>query len=139
MEALKNNDVDTYREMLKQQQTKLPGDAGERFQVLSSFLSQTEDYLHKLGGKISAVKYQQERDEAAVAATLAARAQVWYSTYLPLFQRKFDGISSNNLVVHVFQGLSEEEIDAAALQAREGVDARLHSPDRASDSVSKYV
>ena len=84
MEALKNNDVDTYREMLKQQQTKLPGDAGERFQVLSSFLSQTEDYLHKLGGKISAVKYQQERDEAAVAATLAAKAQVCYST-LPTF------------------------------------------------------
>eukprot|EP00250_Pteridium_aquilinum_P019069 c24278_g2_i1 orf=2-5470(-) len=110
MEALKNNDVDTYREMLKQQQTKLPGDAGERFQVLSSFLSQTEDYLHKLGGKISAVKYQQEREEAAVAAMLAAKAQ----------------------------GLSEEEVEAAALRARDEVDERLQSPDRPSESVSKY-
>lgn len=110
MEALKNNDVDTYREMLKQQQTKLPGDAGERFQVLSSFLSQTEDYLHKLGGKISAVKTQQEREEAAVAAIAAAKAQ----------------------------GLSEEEVEAAAAQASEEVDARCQLPDSASDSVSKY-
>ncbi|MCO5607977.1 hypothetical protein L7F22_062179 [Adiantum nelumboides] len=110
MEALKNNDVDTYREMLKQQQTKLPGDAGERFQVLSSFLSQTEDYLQKLGGKISAVKYQQEREEAAVAAMLAAKAQ----------------------------GLSEEEVEAATIRARDEVDARLQSPERATESVSKY-
>ena len=76
MEALKNNDVDAYREMLKQQQGQLPGDAGERFEVLSSFLTQTEEYLHKLGGKISAVKNHQEREEAAVAAAAAARAQV---------------------------------------------------------------
>ncbi|KAH7294245.1 hypothetical protein KP509_28G062400 [Ceratopteris richardii] len=110
MEALKNNDVDTYREMLKQQQTKLPGDAVERFEVLNSFLSQTEDYLHKLGGKISAVKYQQEREEAAVAAMLAARAQ----------------------------GLSEEDVEAAAIHARDEVDARLQSPDRSLDSVNKY-
>jgi SWI/SNF-related matrix-associated actin-dependent regulator of chromatin subfamily A protein 2/4 len=76
MEALKNNDVDAYREMLKQQQGQLPGDAGERFEVLSSFLTQTEEYLHKLGGKISAVKNHQEREEAAIAAAAAARAQV---------------------------------------------------------------
>lgn len=76
MEALKNNDVDAYREMLKQQQGQLPGDAGERFEVLSSFLTQTEEYLHKLGGKISAVKNHQEREEAAIAAAASARAQV---------------------------------------------------------------
>lgn len=76
MEALKNNDVDAYREMLMQQQTQMPGDAGERFEVLSSFLTQTEEYLQKLGGKISAVKNQQEREEAALFAAAAARAQV---------------------------------------------------------------
>lgn len=76
MEALKNNDVDAYREMLLQQQTQMPGDAGERFEVLSSFLSQTEEYLHKLGGKISAVKNQQEMEEAKIVAAASARAQV---------------------------------------------------------------
>ncbi|XP_024372220.1 ATP-dependent helicase BRM isoform X2 [Physcomitrium patens] len=91
MEALKNNDVDAYREMLKQQQGQLNGDAGERFEVLSSFLSQTEEYLHKLGGKISAVKNHQEREEAATAAAASARAQ----------------------------GYSEEEAQQAAIRASE--------------------
>ncbi|PPS18355.1 hypothetical protein GOBAR_AA02215 [Gossypium barbadense] len=50
MEALKNNDVERYREMLIEQQTNIPGDAAERYEVLSSFLTQTEEYLHKLGG-----------------------------------------------------------------------------------------
>ncbi|KAF9668977.1 hypothetical protein SADUNF_Sadunf14G0059600 [Salix dunnii] len=49
MEALKNNDVERYREMLLEQQTSISGDASERYAVLSSFLTQTEEYLHKLG------------------------------------------------------------------------------------------
>jgi SWI/SNF-related matrix-associated actin-dependent regulator of chromatin subfamily A protein 2/4 len=84
MEALKNNDVDAYREILRQQQTQLPGDAGERFEVLSAFLTQTEEYLHKLGGKISAVKNQQEREEAALAAAAAARARVLIFSSFPI-------------------------------------------------------
>ncbi|KAK8930626.1 ATP-dependent helicase BRM [Platanthera zijinensis] len=40
LEALKNNDVDRYREMLIEQQTGIPGDAAHRYTVLSSFLSQ---------------------------------------------------------------------------------------------------
>ncbi len=84
MEALKNNDVDAYREILRQQQTQLPGDAGERFEVLSAFLTQTEEYLHKLGGKISAVKNQQEREEAALAAAAAARARVCIFSSFPI-------------------------------------------------------
>lgn len=76
MEALKNNDVERYREMLLEQQTSMPGDAAERYSVLSSFLSQTEEYLHKLGGKITAAKSQQEVAEAANIAAAAARLQV---------------------------------------------------------------
>jgi len=75
MEALKNNDVDRYREMLLEQQTNVPGDASQRYAVLSSFLSQTEEYLHKLGGKITAAKNHQEVEEAAKAAAAAARSQ----------------------------------------------------------------
>ncbi|KAL3622142.1 hypothetical protein CASFOL_033553 [Castilleja foliolosa] len=113
MEALKNNDVERYREMLLEQQN-VPGEAAERYAVLSSFLSQTEDYLHKLGSKITATKNQQEVEEAANAAAAAARAQ----------------------------GLSEEELRAAAACAREEVMIRnrfseMNAPHESS-SVNKY-
>ena len=75
MEALKNNDVERYREMLLEQQTSIPGEAAERYNVLSSFLTQTEEYLQKLGSKITATKNQQEVEDAANAAANAARAQ----------------------------------------------------------------
>ncbi|KAJ8498993.1 hypothetical protein OPV22_009545 [Ensete ventricosum] len=93
MEALKNNDMDRYREMLLEQQTNVPGDASQRYVVLSSFVSQTEEYLHKLGGKITAAKSHQEVEEAAKVAAAAARAQ----------------------------GLSTEEVRAAAACAGEEV------------------
>ncbi|KAI3444521.1 hypothetical protein Pfo_001186 [Paulownia fortunei] len=114
MEALKNNDVERYREMLLEQQTNIPGEAAERYAVLSSFLTQTEEYLHKLGSKITAAKNQQEVEEAANAAAAAARAQ----------------------------GLSEEEVRAAAACAREEVMIRnrfseMNAP-RDSSSVNKY-
>ncbi|XP_042049647.1 ATP-dependent helicase BRM-like [Salvia splendens] len=114
MEALKNNDVERYREMLLEQQTNLPGEAAERYAVLSSFLSQTEEYLHKLGSKITATKNQQEVEEAANAAATAARAH----------------------------GLSEEEVRAAAACARDEVMIRnrfseMNAP-RDSQSVNKY-
>ncbi|GAB4844503.1 hypothetical protein Ancab_037881 [Ancistrocladus abbreviatus] len=114
MEALKNNDVERYREMLLEQQTSMPGDAAERYAVLSSFLTQTEEYLHKLGGKITAAKNQQEVEEAAAAAASAARAQ----------------------------GLSEEEVRAAAACAGKEVMIRnrfseMNAPKDAS-SVNKY-
>ncbi|KAM1019379.1 hypothetical protein ACFX13_041467 [Malus domestica] len=114
MEALKNNDVERYREMLLEQQTSIPGDAAERYAVLSSFLSQTEEYLHKLGSKITAAKNQQEVEEAANAAAAAAR----------------------------LQGLSEEEVRTAAACAGEEVMIRnrfieMNAP-RDSSSVNKY-
>ncbi|XVE77163.1 hypothetical protein DITRI_Ditri13aG0039700 [Diplodiscus trichospermus] len=114
MEALKNNDVERYREMLIEQQTNIPGDAAERYEVLSSFLTQTEEYLHKLGSKITAAKNQQEVEEAANAAAVAAR----------------------------LQGLSEEEVRVAAACAGEEVMIRnrfmeMNAPKDGS-SVSKY-
>ncbi|KAK8654521.1 hypothetical protein V6N13_128484 [Hibiscus sabdariffa] len=114
MEALKNNDVERYREMLIEQQTNISGDAAERYEVLSSFLTQTEEYLHKLGSKITAAKNQQEVADAANAAAVAAR----------------------------LQGLSEEEVRAAAACAGEEVMIRnrfmeMNAP-REGSSVSKY-
>ncbi|KAH1085742.1 hypothetical protein AAZX31_07G066600 [Glycine max] len=114
LEALKNNDVDRYREMLLEQQTSIPGDAAERYAVLSTFLTQTEEYLHKLGSKITTAKNQQEVEEAAKAAAAAAR----------------------------LQGLSEEEVRAAAACAGEEVMIRnrfleMNAP-RDSSSVNKY-
>ncbi|KAJ8749051.1 hypothetical protein K2173_013496 [Erythroxylum novogranatense] len=114
MEALKNNDVERYREMLLEQQTSISGDAAERYAVLSSFLTQTEEYLHKLGSKITAAKNQQEVEEAANAAAAAAR----------------------------LQGLSEEEVRAAAACAGEEVMIRnrfmeMNAP-KDSASVNKY-
>ncbi|KAK4415921.1 ATP-dependent helicase BRM [Sesamum alatum] len=114
MEALKNNDVERYREMLLEQQTNVPGDAAERYAVLSSFLTQTEEYLHKLGSKITATKSQQEFEEAANARAAAAR----------------------------LQGLSEEEVRAAAACAREEVMIRNRFSEmnarKDSSSVNKY-
>ncbi|KAL5796148.1 hypothetical protein ACOSQ2_000968 [Xanthoceras sorbifolium] len=114
MEALKNNDVKRYREMLLEQQTSISGDASERYAVLSSFLTQTEEYLSKLGSKITAAKNQQEVEEAANAAAAAAR----------------------------LQGLSEEEVRAAAACAGQEVMIRnrfmeMNAP-RDSSSVNKY-
>ncbi|XP_076907787.1 ATP-dependent helicase BRM-like isoform X2 [Bidens hawaiensis] len=114
MEALKNNDVERYREILLEQQNNVPSEAAERYEVLSSFLSQTEDYLNKLGGKLTAAKNQQEAEEATNAAAAVARAQ----------------------------GLSEEEVRAAASRAREEVLIRnrfteMNAP-QDSSSVSKY-
>nr|XP_010918746.1 ATP-dependent helicase BRM [Elaeis guineensis] len=114
MEALKNNDVDRYREMLLEQQTSIPGDAAQRYAVLSSFLSETERYLHKLGGKITAAKNHQEVVEAANVAAAAARSQ----------------------------GLSEEEVKAAATCAGEEVTIRnrfseMNAPKDGS-SVNRY-
>ncbi|KAE8699765.1 ATP-dependent helicase BRM [Hibiscus syriacus] len=114
MEALKNNDVERYREMLIEQQTNMTGDAAERCEVLSSFLTRTEEYLHKLGSKITATKNQQELQEAANAAAVSAR----------------------------LQGLSEEEVRVAAARAGEEVMIRnrfteMNAP-KDGLSVSKY-
>ncbi|KAK1393926.1 hypothetical protein POM88_012982 [Heracleum sosnowskyi] len=63
------------RNQIEKSYDLLQSDGEERYVVLSSFLSQTEEYLHKLGSKITATKSQQEVEEAANAAAAAARAQ----------------------------------------------------------------
>ncbi|XP_074332778.1 ATP-dependent helicase BRM-like [Apium graveolens] len=77
MEALKNNDVERYKGMLLEKQTSIPGDGAERNAVLPSILSKTEEYLHKLGSKITVTKSQQEVEEAASVTAAAARAQAF--------------------------------------------------------------
>jgi len=66
LEALKANDIDAYRQLLEQ---GAPGPTGEmRYKELQNFLSQTEEYLNKLAGKVSAVKLEQSRIEVAAKA-----------------------------------------------------------------------
>lgn len=65
MEALKNNNVDRWT------------DECSWWCCCSLIIFQTEEYLHKLGGKITAAKNYQEAEEAANAAVAAARAQIF--------------------------------------------------------------
>eukprot|EP00898_Chlorokybus_atmophyticus_P002760 jgi/Chlat1/3485/Chrsp23S03787 len=102
LQAIQENDLDAYRRLISEQ-AAAPGSADERFkvgqhvlplccvaltkghiliwyrsaQVLSDFLSETEKYLQKLGGKVAAVKAQQElAQEAAHAAREAMEEQL---------------------------------------------------------------
>ena len=68
------HDFEAYQELLRE--TAGPGSAVERYEVISKFLSDTEDYLHKLAAKVASVKLSQEASEAAAAAIAEARAQV---------------------------------------------------------------
>ena len=52
-----------------------PETAGERYNAISSFLSATEDYLHRLAGKVASVRLAQEASEAAATAMSEARSQ----------------------------------------------------------------
>ncbi|KAH9316496.1 hypothetical protein KI387_025123, partial [Taxus chinensis] len=112
LKALKNNDVDFYRKMLEQQ-TQLSGDVGECYKILSFFLSQTEEYLQKLGSKIIAVKNNQEVETVMVTASAAQS-----------------------------KGISEEEVDRAATFSQKDVVNRNHfsacSPCRDKLSINKY-
>ncbi|KAM7260904.1 hypothetical protein ACFE04_026379 [Oxalis oulophora] len=110
MEALRNNDHERYKAILKEQH----GDAEEKYRVLCSFLSQTEEYLHTLGNKISATKDNQKMEEAAKDAAEAAQSQ----------------------------GLSKEEVRLAAACAREEVMIKnqfseINAP-KDSSSANKY-
>ncbi|BDA42833.1 ATP-dependent helicase BRM [Coccomyxa sp. Obi] len=73
MEALKANDFEAYQQILRE--TAGPGTSGERYEVISRFLSTTEEYLHKLASKVAHVKLAQEASEAAALAVSRARAQ----------------------------------------------------------------
>ena len=68
------HDWQAYQELLAKQ--KGPEGASERYEVINRFLDDTEDYLHKLAGKVASVKLSQETSEAAAQAMAEARAQV---------------------------------------------------------------
>ena len=57
-------------------ETAPPGSSTERFEVISKFLTTTEEYLNKLSTKVASVKMTQEASEAAALAVSKARAQV---------------------------------------------------------------
>lgn len=68
------HDFEAYQEMLRE--TAPPGSSTERFEVISKFLTTTEEYLNKLSSKVASVKMTQEASEAAALAVSKARAQV---------------------------------------------------------------
>ncbi len=72
--SVQANDFEAYQELLREQGAKET--QGERYEVITKFLNDTEDYLHKLAGKVSNVKLQQEASEAFTKATAEARAMV---------------------------------------------------------------
>jgi len=86
MEALKSNDIEAYKKLLaeaaktKESIEGYPAGAdgegeGNKYEALQEFLSETEGYLEKLGGKIASVKISQARSEAATEAAAKAAAE----------------------------------------------------------------
>jgi len=84
VEALKANDMEAYRQLLAEARGRegaeglgaSPGisAADERYASLQEFLEKTEGYLSQLGGKIAALKLDQQRSEAAARAAAEAEA-----------------------------------------------------------------
>ena len=81
--ALKANDMEAYRVLLAEARGREGGvgggvadgagaDTDERYASLQEFLEKTEGYLSQLGGKIAALKLDQQRSEAAAAAASVA-------------------------------------------------------------------
>ena len=77
---LQAHDWQAYQELLAKQ--KGTEGASEKYEVINRFLDDTEDYLHKLAGKVASVKLSQEASEAAAQAMAEARAQVCCSLQL---------------------------------------------------------
>ena len=71
--AAQAHDFEAYQELL--QETGGAGGVEARYHAISRFLSDTEDYLHRLAAKVASVKLSQEASEAAAAAVAEARAQ----------------------------------------------------------------
>ncbi len=75
------HDFEAYQEMLRE--TAPQGTSSERFEVISKFLTTTEEYLNKLSSKVASVKMTQEASEAAALAVTKGRAQVRLLCFLP--------------------------------------------------------
>ena len=82
VEALKANDMEAYRKLLAEARGREGGELGssaaysndDRYASLQEFLEKTEGYLQQLGGKIAALKLDQQRSEAAATAAAEAEA-----------------------------------------------------------------
>jgi SWI/SNF-related matrix-associated actin-dependent regulator of chromatin subfamily A protein 2/4 len=111
MDALKAHDFEAYKEMLRKQAGGSLT-AGERFEAIEKFLADTEEYLHKLAGKIASVKLSAEMSTAAANAIAAARAA----------------------------GLSEEEAqERARVAANEAVAVKAAAAAAAGDGAAGHV
>ncbi|KAG1660651.1 hypothetical protein FOA52_008011 [Chlamydomonas sp. UWO 241] len=73
LEALKANDIEAYKEMLKQQKVVGGETEEERFNVISEFLQETERYLEKLAAKVAEAKHQAALQQHIQAAMEDAR------------------------------------------------------------------
>eukprot|EP00891_Asterochloris_glomerata_P009938 jgi/Astpho2/9938/e_gw1.00152.85.1_t len=71
MEALKAHDFEAYQEMLAEKQ----GADGGRYEAISKFLTETEEYLNRLAGKVAHVRAGQQAAEAQAKAIAEAIAQ----------------------------------------------------------------
>ena len=60
---LQAHDFEAYQDLLRE---TAPGTAVERYEVISKFLSSTEEYLHKLASKVASVKLTQEASELSL-------------------------------------------------------------------------
>jgi len=72
MEALKAKDMETYQRLIGHQRG---GKGDERYREIETFLSDTEQYLHRLATRLAQVRVHEEASEAARAAGAEARAQ----------------------------------------------------------------
>jgi SWI/SNF-related matrix-associated actin-dependent regulator of chromatin subfamily A member 2/4 len=74
LDALKKHDIEAYKEMLNRQTAGIES-AGEKYNAICKFLADTEDYMHKLAGRIASVKITAEASKAATKAIEEARGK----------------------------------------------------------------
>ena len=70
--ALQAHDFEAYQEMLAEKQ----GADGGRYEAISKFLTETEEYLNRLASKVAHVRAGQQAAEAQAKAIAEAIAQV---------------------------------------------------------------
>ncbi len=70
--GLQAHDFEAYQEMLAEKQ----GADGGRYEAISKFLTETEEYLNRLAGKVAHVRAGQQAAEAQAKAIAEAIAQV---------------------------------------------------------------
>lgn len=72
LDALKKYGMDAYKEMLAAQTAGI-NSKGEKYDAICKFLADTEEYMHKLAGRIASVKLTAEATKAAARAIEDAR------------------------------------------------------------------